>query len=72
MRRFLFWTFIFAIACGLLIHYQVSVPVVGGFLGKLPGDLIIKKGGLKIYFPLASAAIASILLCTARRYVFKG
>ena len=72
MRRFVFWTFVFAIGCGLMIHYHVTVPVVGDLLGKLPGDLIIKRGGLKVYFPLSSAAIASILFCSVRNFVFKG
>lgn len=72
MRKFLFWTFMFAIVCGLIIHYQVHVPVIGHILGTLPGDMIIKKGGLKFYFPVTTAAIASLLLNGARRLVFKG
>ncbi len=31
-------------------------------LGKLPGDIIIKKGNTTFYFPVATSIIISILL----------
>ncbi len=31
-------------------------------LGKLPGDIIIKKGSFTFYFPLATSIIISIIL----------
>ncbi|MFB6468013.1 DUF2905 domain-containing protein [Cytobacillus sp. Hz8] len=31
-------------------------------IGKLPGDIIIKKGNTTFYFPLATSIILSILL----------
>ena len=31
-------------------------------LGKLPGDLIIKKGNTTFYFPVATSILISILL----------
>lgn len=30
-------------------------------LGKIPGDVVIKTGNVKIYIPLATAALISIL-----------
>jgi len=32
------------------------------YLGKLPGDIYIKKGNFVFYFPLATSIILSILL----------
>jgi hypothetical protein len=40
---------------GLLI--MVGVPI-----GRLPGDMTIKRGNFTFYFPLATSIIASILL----------
>lgn len=48
----------FLIAVGLLWHYKVSIP----FLGKLPGDIIIKGENSIFYFPLATCLILSIFL----------
>jgi Protein of unknown function (DUF2905) len=40
---------------GLLI--MVGVPI-----GRLPGDITIKRGNFTFYFPLATSIIASLLL----------
>ena len=40
---------------GLLI--MIGVPI-----GRLPGDLTIKRGNFTFYFPLATSIIASLLL----------
>jgi predicted phosphohydrolase len=46
------------IGLGLIIQYGNRIP----FLGKLPGDIIIEKGNLKIYFPIATSILLSVLL----------
>lgn len=43
---------------GLVIFYFDEIP----FLGKLPGDFLIKKENFTFYFPLASSIIISIIL----------
>lgn len=43
---------------GLVIFYFDEIP----FLGKLPGDFMIKKENFTFYFPLASSIIISIIL----------
>jgi hypothetical protein len=43
---------------GLLLVFHQHIP----FLGKLPGDIIIKKEGFSIYFPIVTFIIISILL----------
>ena len=42
-------------ALGLLV--MVGVP-----LGRLPGDIVVKRGSFSFYFPLATSIILSILL----------
>jgi len=43
------------VAAGLLIN--MGLPI-----GRLPGDITIRRGGFSFYFPLATSIIASILL----------
>ena len=43
---------------GLMIYFFDNIP----FLGKLPGDILIKKENYTFYFPLASSVIISIIL----------
>ncbi|WP_038057048.1 DUF2905 domain-containing protein [Thermodesulfobacterium hydrogeniphilum] len=46
------------IALGLLLTFLPKIP----YLGKLPGDIYIKKGNFTFYFPLATSILLSILL----------
>lgn len=46
------------IIVGLVIMISPKIP----FLGKLPGDILIKKDGFTFYFPLATSIILSIIL----------
>ncbi len=39
-------------------------------LGRLPGDIMIKKGNFSFYFPLATCVLASIVL-TAILHFFR-
>jgi hypothetical protein len=43
---------------GLVMLFIQKVP----FLGKLPGDILIKKGNFTFYFPLATSIIISIII----------
>ena len=49
---------IVCIVVGLLMNYAHKLP----FLGKLPGDIFIDKGNVKIYFPIATSILISLLL----------
>jgi uncharacterized membrane protein HdeD (DUF308 family) len=42
---------------GLLFIFDSKLP-----LGKLPGDIVIKKGNFTFYFPLGLSIIISIIL----------
>jgi hypothetical protein len=53
------------IAIGLLIALVGVVLLVAGrvpFLGKLPGDIVIRRDGTVFYFPLMTSILLSIVL----------
>jgi len=43
---------------GLIMVFSNHIP----FLGKLPGDIFIKKDGFSFYFPIVTLLILSILI----------
>jgi hypothetical protein len=43
---------------GLVLIFLEKVP----FVGKLPGDILIKKENFSVYFPLTTCVLISILL----------
>jgi hypothetical protein len=43
---------------GLALMFAPKIP----FLGKLPGDIHIKKDNVEFYFPLATSIVVSLLL----------
>jgi len=43
---------------GLLLSLAPRVP----WLGRLPGDVVYRRGNFTFYFPLVTSIIASILL----------
>lgn len=62
MGRFLIVTGFLIVVLGLIIHFKVAIPWLTGWIGKLPGDLAIKKGDMTLYLPLATSALLSIVL----------
>jgi hypothetical protein len=46
------------IAVGLILLFFQKVP----FLGKLPGDILIKRGNFTFFFPLATSIVVSLLI----------
>jgi hypothetical protein len=51
---------------GAALYFLKGIP----FLGKLPGDILIKKENFTFYFPLATCLLLSLLL-TLLLYFFK-
>lgn len=43
------------LAIGLLWPWLGKLP-----LGRLPGDLVVERGGLRLYFPFATMLLASL------------
>jgi hypothetical protein len=46
------------VVLGLLLVFSSHIP----FLGKLPGDIFVRKDGFSIYFPIVTLIILSILI----------
>ena len=49
---------VFIVIIGLLLLIGEKIP----FLGKLPGDIIIKKEKITFYFPITTSILISIIL----------
>ena len=62
MGRFLIIAGFLIVILGVIIHFKVEVPWLTGWIGKLPGDLVIKKGNMTLYLPLATSILISIVL----------
>ena len=43
---------------GLIIHYAGKVPLIG----RLPGDIIIERDNFKLYIPITSAIVVSVII----------
>jgi len=43
---------------GLILIFSQHIP----FLGKLPGDIFVKRDGFSFYFPIVTLLILSILI----------
>jgi hypothetical protein len=49
------------VAVGLLLWWSPQIPL----LGKLPGDLRVERGGVVVYFPIASCLVVSAVISLA-------
>jgi len=55
--KILIFTGAIILMIGLLISFGNRIP----FLGKLPGDLVIEKGNTKIFIPITTSILLSIV-----------
>lgn len=46
------------VAAGVLVLLAGKIP----FLGRLPGDIVIRRPGFTFYFPLGTSILISLLL----------
>ena len=51
---------------GLVLMFSGRVP----FLGRLPGDIVVRRGNFTFYFPLLTSLVLSLLL-TAVLWLFR-
>jgi hypothetical protein len=58
LGKMLIFLGIFIILIGLLLMIGDKIP----FVGRLPGDFIIRKEKFTFYFPLATCILLSIIL----------
>ncbi len=49
---------IFMVVVGLFLMFAPKIPLIG----RLPGDIVIRRGNFTFYFPLATSIILSVLL----------
>jgi len=47
---------------GLAIAGLGVLVILGLPFGRLPGDIVVRRGGFSFYFPLATSIVLSILL----------
>ncbi len=52
---------------GIFLLFGSKIP----FLGKLPGDIVIKRGNFTFYFPLATCILLSIILTLILSIIFR-
>ena len=57
MSRFLVYLGLLLVAVGLV---WPIIEKIG--LGKLPGDFVIGRGGFRLYIPLATSLVLSVIL----------
>ena len=55
------------VGLGLLFVFADRIP----FLGKLPGDIIIKKEGFSFYFPVVTFLLISLVLTIIINLIFR-
>jgi len=68
LGRFLIFLGIILILLGLLFHYSHFFSFL--HLGRLPGDIKIKRGSFTFYFPLTTCILVSIILSLIY-YIFR-
>jgi hypothetical protein len=66
----------FVVVAGILIAALGVLVWAGGFswFGRLPGDIRIERGNVRIYIPLISMLLISVvatILLTVVRYLFR-
>ena len=58
MGKIIIVTGIIIVIIGLVVHFSDRIPL----LGRLPGDITIKKENFSFYFPLGTSILLSILI----------
>lgn len=58
------------IGIGIFLQSKTDIPYLT-WLGHLPGDLLIKKDGVLLYFPLTSSFMFSLLFSLFTRVLQK-
>ena len=48
-------------ACGFVIWAAPSIPILGR-VGRLPGDILVRRGNFTFYFPLMTSIVISVVL----------
>lgn len=62
MQRWLIVTGLVLLVTGLLWPWLAQL-ISGLSLGRLPGDIYVEKEGFRLYFPLMTGIIVSVIIC---------
>lgn len=58
MAKFLIITGVILIIAGVIIHFSPKLP----FPGKLPGDIVIDRENFKMYIPITTSILISVII----------
>jgi len=67
LAKFLILVGLIIVALGVLLLLFEKVP----YLGKLPGDILIKRKNFTFYFPLTTSIILSIIITLLLTFIFR-
>jgi len=67
MGKTLIFIGIMLIALGLFLNFNGKIP----FLGKLPGDIYIKRDNFSFYFPVTTCIVISIIISIILKFFKK-
>lgn len=40
----------------------IIIGIIWNYIGKLPGDIVVKKGNVTVFFPIMTCIVVSIIL----------
>lgn len=58
MAKFLIITGVILVIAGVIIHFSPKLPLPG----KLPGDIVIDRENFKLYFPITTSILISVII----------
>lgn len=58
---------IIIVVLGFIFAFGERIP----FLGKLPGDIVIKKDGISFYFPVVTLLLLSVVLTLIINFILR-
>lgn len=58
MGKFLIILGLVIIVIGVIVYFADRIPLIG----RLPGDIVVKKENFTFYFPLATSILLSIII----------
>ncbi len=68
MGKYIALTGVVLLVVGLLMMFAQKLPLG---LGRLPGDIVIKRDNFTFYFPLATSILLSIILTLILNLLFR-
>ena len=67
VAKFLILLGVIILGIGILLLFFGKIP----YLGKLPGDILIKKNNVTFYFPITTSIILSIVLTLVLNFILR-